>query len=242
MVPAALSGPVRATGPSASQAPLLALADALPGAGAQRVTELLARHARRALGGHVLALGPGVLGAGLGGGAPASLEALSRRLARGVPVRGALWGVAARDRQGRECRVINGDPRACEPSGLEALLALARVPAAHALVVAWSKGPEHLQRTASHVARVLPAAADRLDAARRALAGAPVPAAGRELLIACRAREEPAASRRALKGLAAERGSALLLLPHLGEPGERPARALREAQVGLQALCGWVSR
>ena len=52
---------------------------------------------------------------------------------------------------------------------------------------------------------------------------------------------EPATGVTELKTLAGERGSPLVLLPHLGA-ATRPGRARREAQVGLQALCGLVSR
>ena len=157
---------------------------------------------------------------------------------------GPLYRVAARDRDGRELRVIDGadDAEAVSPAGLSALLALARVPGAHALVIA--AGPASAPSEAAAASRrawVLPADPARIEDVRATLTRAPV-GPRRELLVACRAGAAAPGALRALRALAGERRAPLVLLPSLADRGRKPAAALREAQVGLQALCGLVDR
>ena len=128
------------------------------------------------------------------------------------------------------------------PAGPAALLALARVPGAHALVIA--AGPATARREAPGAALrawVLPADPARIEDVRTTVTRVPV-GPRRELLVACRAGKAAPGALRALRALAAERRAPLVLLPSLADRGRKPAAALREAQVGLQALCGLVSR
>src|SRR5829696_3404337 len=97
------NGPVRTHDASAAaEVPLLVLCDVVAGAGARELGELLGRFARRALDGHVM-----LLAAPPAGGGSAPLAHACRRIADGLPVPGPLYRVAARDRDGRELRVID---------------------------------------------------------------------------------------------------------------------------------------
>ena len=232
-------GPARTHARAAAEVPLLVLCDAVAGAGARELGELLGRFARRALDGHVMLLA----GPPPGGGRPAPLTHACRRLADGRPVPD-LSRVAARDRDGRELRVIDGadDADAVSPAGLSALLALARVPGAHAIVIA--AGPASAPPAAAGASRrawVLPADPARIEDVRATLTRAPA-GPRRELLVACRASAAAPGALRTLQALAAERRAPLVLLPSLADSGRNPAAAMRAAQVGLQALCGLVTR
>ena len=233
------TGPVRTHASAAAEVPLLVLCDAVAGAGARELGELLGRFARRALDGHLMLLAGPPAGCG-----SAPLAHACRRIADGLPVPGPLYRVAACDRDGRELRVIDGadDADAVSPAGLSALLALARVPGTHALVIA--AGPVSTPSVAAGASRrawVLPADPARIDDVRATLTRAPA-SARRELLVACRAGVAAPGALRTLRALAAERRAPLVLLPSLEDSGRNPAAALRAAQVGLQALCGLVGR
>ena len=233
------NGPARTHAKEAAAVPLLVLRDAVAGAGSSELGELLGRFARRALDGHVMLL----TGQLAGDGRSAPLAHTCERIADGLPVPGPLSRVAARDRDGRELRVIDGaDADAVSPAGLSALLALARFPGAHALVIA--AGPMTAPSEAAAASRrvwVLPADPAGIDAVRATLTRAPA-SPRRELLVACRAGKAAPGALRALRALAGERRAPLVLLPSLADRDRKPAAALREAQVGLQALCGLVTR
>jgi hypothetical protein len=89
---------------------------------------------------------------------------------------------------------------------------------------------------------VLPATSTGLRRAERVLAAIGPDLAGRELVVARHDRRERTAGLRALRALAERRRAPLVLLPHLSDPLDRPARALDEAQVALQAILGALRR
>jgi hypothetical protein len=74
------------------------------------------------------------------------------------------------------------------------------------------------------------------------LAAVKIDHGGRELVVARRDRRERAAGLRALRALADRSRAPLVLVPHLSDPLDRPARALDQAQVALQAILGVLQR
>jgi hypothetical protein len=66
--------------------------------------------------------------------------------------------------------------------------------------------------------------------------------AGHEFVVACRDARERTAGLRKLRALAERRRAPLVLVPQLSVPVDRPARALEEAQVALQAIVGGLRR
>jgi MinD-like ATPase involved in chromosome partitioning or flagellar assembly len=145
-------------------------------------------------------------------------------------------------------RVLATGPRftrGCSREGVERVLEQMR--AAHALTVVdcgtLTREAEHLALTsASHVAWVLPATVSGVRRARAVLEALdPVP--GRELVIARRDTRERQARLTEIKALAARRSDTLILVPYLPDLTKtRPAVALEQAQVPLQAILGALQR
>src|SRR3954470_8780790 len=97
-------------------APLLAVCGVCGGAGASTLSYLLARSAVDQLDGHVLVCDSGGATGGLAGctgvESPRSLSESADQIARGLPLAGGLYAVAApTSRPGRELRVIATAPR-----------------------------------------------------------------------------------------------------------------------------------
>jgi hypothetical protein len=241
----------RATGTS----PLLAVCGLCGGAGTSTLSYLVARFAVAQAPGHVLVCDTGGPAGGLAACArvqsPRSLLEAAARVARGLPLPGGLYAVdQSAGASGHELRVIATSRRFADANGadgLEALLAMARSDGAHALTVAdcgtlQREADRLVLRAASHNAWVLPATGNDVRRAERVLAAIGPDPAGRELVVARHDRRERAAGLRALRALADRRRAPLVLIPHLSDPLERPARALDEAQVALQAILGALGR
>lgn len=240
--------------PPARGAPLLAICGLCGGAGASTLSYLLARFAVRELNGHVLVCDSGTTG-GLatcaGVQSPRSLSEAADELTRGLPRAGGLYAVdeAASGQRG-ELRVIASGPRfdsGGDPGGVHALLSLARHGDAHALVVVdcgtLQQAADRLAlRAATHIAWVLPATRDGVRRAEGVLAAVPHTARAAELIIARRHPEQRTATLKALKALAESRHATLVLLPRLSDPLEHAARALRDSELSLHAICGVLQR
>src|SRR4051794_23990303 len=236
-------------------APLVAVCGLCGGAGASTLSYLLARFAVGHLDGHVLVCDGGGPTGGLAGctgvESPRSLSQSADQIARGLPLAGGLFAVAARaSRPGRELRVIATAPRFAgdgNPEGLRTLLALARRDRAHALVVVdcgtLQRASDRLAlRAATHIAWNLPVTRSGVRRAEAVLAAVPHDLAGRELIVARRDPNEPAAVLKALKALAEWRRAPLVLMPHLSDPLADAAHARREGDLTLQAICRVLQR
>jgi hypothetical protein len=237
--------------PATGTSPLLAVCGLCGGAGTSTLSYLLARLAVAERSGHVLVCDTGGSAGGLAACAqaqsPWSLVEASARVAQGLALPGGLYAVdQPGSSSGYELRVIATGPRLAEcggAEGLEVLLAMARSDGAHALTVVdcgtlQNEADRLALRTASHIAWVLPATGSGVRRAERMLATIAPDRAGRELVVARRDRGERAAGLRELRALAERRRATLVLLPHLSDPLDRPARAVDEAQVALQAILG----
>jgi hypothetical protein len=208
----------------------------------------------RELDGHVLVCDSGSTGglaACAGVASPRSLSETADELARGLPRAGGLYAVddSARGQRG-ELRVIASGPHFAgggDEGGVQALLSLARQSGGHALVVVdcgtlQQAGDRLALRAASHIAWVLPATRGGVCRAERVLAAVPDTAGAAELIVARRQPDERAAALKALKALAEWRQATLVLLPRLSDPLEDAARALRESELSLHAICGVLQR
>jgi hypothetical protein len=234
--------------------PLLAVCGLCGGAGTSTLSYLVACFAVAQARGHVLVCDTGGPAGGLAACArvrsPRSLLETAGRVARGQSLPGAPYAVDERASvSGHELRVIATCPRLDEngTDGLEALLAMARSDGAHAVTVVdcgtlQTEADRLVLRSASHVAWVLPATAGGVRRAERVLAAVGLRLAGGELVVARRDARERAAGLRALRALAERRRAPLVLVPHLSNVRDRPARALEEAQVPLQAILGALRR
>jgi hypothetical protein len=231
--------------------PLLAVCGLCGGAGTSTLSYLLARFAVAEVSGNVLVCDTGGPAGGLAACArvqsPWSLVEVAARSAQGLALPGGPYAVDERaGSPGHELRVIATGPRLVDISGaegLERLLAMARSDGAHALTVVdcgtLQRAADRLALLiASHIAWVLPATGGGVRRAEGMLAAIGLDLAGRELVVARRERRERGAGLRALRALAQRRRAPLVLLPHLSDPLDRPARALAEAQVALQAILG----
>ena len=255
--------PVRDSGHDRSQraghatatSPLLAVCGLCGGAGTSTLSYLVARYAVAQAAGHVLVCdtgGPnGGLAAGAGVQSPRSLREVAARVAQGLPLPGGIYAVdEPAGTSEHQLRMIATDPRlddAGDTDGLNALLAMARSDGAHALTVVdcgtlQTEADRLVLRSASHVAWVLPATSNGVRRAEHGLAALEFGLAGRELVVARRDRHKCAVGLEALRALAERRRAPLVLLPDLGEPLDRPVRALEEAQVALQAILGALQR
>jgi hypothetical protein len=224
------------------------------GAGASTLSYLLARYGVRELDGHVLVCDSGSTG-GLASLAdvesPRSLSEAAAEVALGLPRAGGLYAVdeSASGQRG-ELRVIATGPHfdsGGDPDGVQALLSLARQGGAHVLVVVdcgtLQQAADRLAlRAASHIAWVLPATRGGVCRSERVLAVVPDTAPAVELIVARRQPEQRAAPLKALKALAESRQATLVLLPYVNDPLENAARALRESELSLHAICGVLQR
>lgn len=256
------TGPVNACDPasdwsrsSPDRSPLLAVCGLCGGAGTSTLSYLLARFAVTEARGDVLVCDTGGPAGGLAACARVqsqwSLLEAADRVSRGLPLTGGLFAVdEPASLFACELRVIATGPRLTESGGVDglgALLEMARSDGAHALTVVDCgtlalAADRVVLRAASHIAWVLPATSAGLRRAERVLVAIGSDLAGRELIVARRDRRQPAAELRKLRTLAERRHAPLVLLPHLSDPLDRPARALDEAQVALQALIGALAR
>jgi hypothetical protein len=234
--------------------PLLAVCGLGGGAGTSALGYLIARYAVANALGHALVCDTGGPGGGLAAYARTwsarSLAELADDLAAGIPVTGGLYAVdAAASRRPHELRVIATGPRRAggmHVAALSALLDMATSAGVHAVTVIDCGAGRHeaartVLRHASHVAWVLPASRDGVRHAEPALAALGDCVRGRELLVAFHDRAEPA-ELMALRALADGRRAPLVLVPDLGDPLHRPARALERAAVALQAIVGALAR
>jgi cellulose biosynthesis protein BcsQ len=223
--------------------PLLAVCGLAGGAGATTITYLVALAAARQVNGPVLVADTGGPTGGLatlaGTEAPRSLPELALHLATGLP---PTDGIYATGRAG--LRVLAAAPDFSSTSDrpqLTGILDDARE--AHRLTVidCGTLGRDVDQAAAAaatHVAWVLPATDRGVMRGEQLLHAAPQMAV-RELLVARRdvGRAKPPLKR--LRRLAARRHATLVLVPHVSglERGD-VGRALREAQVAIQAIFG----
>ena len=236
------------------EAPLLAVCGLCGGAGASTLSYLLARYAVRELDGHVLVCDSGSSG-GLatfaGVASRRSLGEAAEEIGRGLPRAGGLYVLdKSAGGEGRELRVIATGPRfddGSDPGGVHALLSLARRGSGHCLIVAdcgtlQQAADREVLRDASHIAWVLPATRGGVRRAEGMLAAVPDAAGAVELIVARRQLDQPAAPLKALKALAEWRQARLVLLPRVSDPLKKTARAMRESELSLQAICGVLQR
>jgi hypothetical protein len=235
--------------------PLLAVCGLCGGAGTSTLSYLVARFAVAQARGHVLVCDTGGPAGGLAACArvrsPQSLLETAGRVARGQSLPGGPYAVdEPASASGHQLRIIATGPQLDEDDtsdGLPALLAMARSEGVHALTVVdcgtlQREADRVVLRSASHVAWVLPATAGGAHRAELVLAAVDSGHAGRELVVARRDTRERTAGLRELRALAERRRAPLVLVPHLRDPADRPARALEEAQVALQAIVGALRR
>jgi hypothetical protein len=236
------------------EAPLLAVGGICGGAGTTTLCYLLARYAVRELDGHVLVCDSGSSGgltACAGVRSARSLSEAADELARGLPRAGGLYALDESARvQRRELRVIATGPRYGRDrntGAIPALLSLARHGSGHVLVVVdcgtlQQAAEREVLRAASHIAWVLPATRSGARRADEVLAALPDAAGAVELIVARSQPDEPAAPLKVMKTLAERRQATLVLLPRVSDPLKKAARAGRESELSLQAICSVLQR
>jgi hypothetical protein len=225
--------------------PLLLLVGLCGGAGVSTLACLTAATAAAQSEAPVLVCDTGGTTAGLavytGVKSTRTLADAAERLAASEPLSGGLFALAEHD-----LRVIAGDPQFTvdgEKQAVQRVLSDAR--AAHALtVVDGGTLARACDRAAmgmaTHVAWMLPASESAVTRARRVLSRV-APLSCPELIVArC---HSPGAPMQALRGLAEDRGAALVLMPAVRELTDTPALAVAsEAALTLQAIGGWLRR
>jgi MinD-like ATPase involved in chromosome partitioning or flagellar assembly len=223
--------------------PLLAVSGLAGGAGATTIAYLVALAGARQLNGPVLVADTGGPSGGLaalaGVEAPRSLPELASHLAAGLPLTDGIYATGPAG-----LRVLAAAPEFSSSSTrpqLAQILDDAREVHRLTVIDCGTLGRD-VDRTAAaaatHLAWVLPATEHGVTRGGRMLDTAPRIAAV-ELLVARRDVREPKAPLKQLRRLAAERQATLVLVPHVSglEQGDVD-RALREAQVGAQAILG----
>jgi hypothetical protein len=236
-------------------APLLAVCGLCGGAGASTLSYLLARFAVANGCGHVLVCDTGGPAGGLAACTSVesawSLTEASDRFADDLSLADGLYAVDdVAGARGSELRVIATGPRfssSGDPTALNALLGMVRDDGAHALTVVdcgtLQRAADRIAlRCASHVAWVLPATASGVRRGERVLTQIRPRPTHRELLVARRDRRQATPGLRALKALARQRSSPLVLMPDVPDVFEDAPRALEQAQVTLQAILGVLER
>jgi MinD-like ATPase involved in chromosome partitioning or flagellar assembly len=237
----------RARGRRTALGPLLAVCGLAGGAGATTLAYLVGLAAARQLTGPVLVVDTGGPSGGLAAiakiEAPRSLPELASDLAIGVPLKNGIYATGPAG-----LHVLAAAPQfpsSSNPAQLRRILRDARE--AHRLTVidCGTLGGE-VDRTAAaaatHLAWVTPATEDGVGRGARVLGAAPRMTC-KELLVARRDVRESKASLKQLRRIAAERQATLVLVPHVGALRHGAAdRALREAQVALQAILGATAR
>ncbi len=227
--------------------PLLAVCGLVGGAGTTTLAYLVALAAARQSGEPVMVADTGGPSGGLSALAdvetPRSLPELASELAAGAPLTGGLYAAGPAG-----LRVIAGRPElglACAREQLRRLLEDARE--AHGLTVidcgTYAREADRVAvAAATHVAWVLPATPHGVSRGARVLDAVP-PGTSKELLVARRDVRQSKAPLRDLRRIAAERGTPLVLVPHLDSlENGRPDNALEQAQVPIQAILGALRR
>jgi MinD-like ATPase involved in chromosome partitioning or flagellar assembly len=227
--------------------PLLAVCGLAGGAGVTTLSYLVALEAVRQWTDPVLVAdtgGPsGGLAACAGVEVERSLGELAQQLAAGVPLGG---GIYATGRDG--LRVLATGPEFSSSSAedqVERLLAHARE--AHGLTVidcgTLTRAAEQTAAAAAtHLAWVLTATAHGVRRALYVLEAAP-PMPGKELIVARNDIRQANAPLRELRRIAAERGTPLVLVPHLAGLDAGRLDACAEAgQIPVQAILGALRR
>ena len=236
-------------------APLLAVCGLGGGAGASTLSYLIARYAVTSGRGNVIVCDTGGPAGGLAACTSVesawSLTEASNRLADDLSLADGLYAVDdVAGAPGRELRVIATGPRfssSGDPAALEALLAMTRSDAVHALTVVdcgtLQRAADRIAlRCASHVAWVMPATASGIRRGERVLTQIRPRPTHRELLVARRDRRQATPGLRALEALARQRNAPLVLMPDVPDVLDDAPRALEQAQVTLQAILGVLQR
>lgn len=230
---------------TATPGPLLGVVGLCGGAGATTLAYLTAATAALQSSQPVLVCDTGGPTAGLahcaGVHSARTLADLAERLANGEPLGGELFAEADDG-----LRVIAAAPQFTVRGGHDGVLRILKdARGAHALTVVdvgtLAREAEQAAITsATHVAWILPASTSAIGRATRVLSRI-APLGRPEFLIARSAQERP--PMRALRALAEDRRAPLILMPHLaGLARGRPAAAISEAALTLQAIGGLLRR